>query len=420
MEVRKGYKIVDEVVIPTDWELVPLGDFLQFKNGLNKEKHYFGAGTPIVNYMDVYKNRGLTKDNILGRVTLTTQEIKNYEVKKGDILFTRTSETVDEIGVSSVILEEMPNTVFSGFVLRARPKDNRLIPLFAKYCFSTNAVRKEIISQSTYTTRALTNGRNLLKVKIALPRTKEEQLLIATVLTETDVLLDKLEKVIKKKRSIKHGAMQRLLYPKAHWEMKTYGKVFSFLNTATYSRAELSDSESVGYIHYGDIHTKWNLFLDVKKNNLPTIAEQQVKSYSLVKNGDVIMTDASEDYSGVGKSVEVKNLGNRKLIAGLHTFLLRDTNENFVDGYRGYIHISSFVKNQFDRLATGMKVFGISKTNLKTVAIPVPPREEQIEIAQILSEMDLEISNLEEKLEKYKQVKQGMMQQLLIGQIRLI
>lgn len=122
MELREGYKITEVGVIPSDWEVISLGEVFDCKNGLNKEKQYFGQGTPIVNYMDVYKKNGLFSTDLAGKVTLSSQEIKNYEVKKGDVFFTRTSETVDEIGISAVMLEEIKDAVFSGFVLRARPQ----------------------------------------------------------------------------------------------------------------------------------------------------------------------------------------------------------------------------------------------------------------------------------------------------------
>src|ERR1035437_5940889 len=151
------------------------------------------------------------------------------------------------------------------------------------------------------------------------------------------------------------------------WEIKTFGEVFNFLTTATYSRAELSETNEVQYVHYGDIHTKYNYFLDFNKSYLPTIRNEQVKNYPLLQDGDIIMVDASEDYVGVGKSVEVKNLNGIKVIAGLHTILLRDKNNIIANGFKGYIYSNAFVKTQFDRLATGLKVYGVSKTNLKDV-----------------------------------------------------
>lgn len=204
------------------------------------------------------------------------------------------------------------------------------------------------------------------------------------------------------------------------WNLETYGYVFDFLNTATYSRAELSESGDVLYVHYGDIHTRWNHFLDLKSQSLPVIDKTQQKNYSLIKEGDVIMADASEDYEGIGKSVEVKNIEDKKVISGLHTFLLRDRKEILVYGLKGYVHSNPLVKKQFDRLATGMKVFGVSKNNLKTVLIPFPKEEkEQEAIAQALSKTDELLKQLDKLIIKKKNIKKGVMQELLIGKKRL-
>ena len=96
-------------------------DHFDFKNGLNKAKCFFGHGTPIVNYMDVYKHDGLNRVDIKGKVEVSSEEILAYGVKEEDVLFTRTSETVDEIGLSAVITEKIEKTVFSGFLLRPNP-----------------------------------------------------------------------------------------------------------------------------------------------------------------------------------------------------------------------------------------------------------------------------------------------------------
>ena len=148
--IPTGYKQTEVGVIPTDWEAVPLGDLFTFKNGLNKAKQFFGFGTPIVNYMDVFCKPGLRAVDLMGRVSLSPQEIKNFEVRKGDVFFTRTSETIEEIGVASVMLDDSSDTVFSGFILRARPRDNSLEDTYKKYCFAMPAVRSQIISKSTY------------------------------------------------------------------------------------------------------------------------------------------------------------------------------------------------------------------------------------------------------------------------------
>ena len=134
-----------------------------------------------------------------------------------------------------------------------------------------------------------------------------------------------------------------------------------------------------------------------------------------------MIVDASEDYAGVGKSVEIKNIADRRIISGLHTFLLREKKQLIIDGYKGYLHKISFVNSQMNSLASGSKVYGVNKANLRGIAIPysINTIEQQV-IAKTLSNMDSEIEILEKKVNKYKLIKQGMMQNLLTGKIRLI
>ena len=193
-----------------DWSEIRLGELFDFKNGLNKAKAFFGYGVPIVNYMDVYNSSKIYYSNLKGRVSLTAQEIKNFEVRRGDVFFTRTSETPDEIGVASVVLDEAKQTVFSGCVLRGRPKDGRICNEFKAYCFQSEYVRKQIVSQASYTTRALTNGKLLSKVLLPLPHLKE-QTAIATVLSDMDAEIAVLEGKLAKARRVKAGMMQDLL-----------------------------------------------------------------------------------------------------------------------------------------------------------------------------------------------------------------
>lgn len=193
-----------------EWKTISIGNCFEFKNGLNKAKEYFGSGTPIVNYMDVYKKTALRTNDIQGKVTLSQGEIRRYEVKKGDVFFTRTSETPEEVGIASVLLDDIPDCVFSGFVLRARPKMDILYDKYCQYCFSTVAVREQIISNCTYTTRALTNGNILSKITLVVPD-KKEQIAITAILDDMDDEISALQKKLDKVRRIKQGMMAELL-----------------------------------------------------------------------------------------------------------------------------------------------------------------------------------------------------------------
>ena len=178
-----------------EWSKHRLGDVMAFKNGLNKGKEFFGTGTPIVNYMDVNKNENIVSSMIKGVVTVTNCEIENFQIIKGDVFFTRTSETSDEIGLSASLLEEIPKGVFSGFILRGRPISGVFEPSFSGYYFRSERIRKEIIKHSSITTRALTSGSSLSQLNISIP-SLEEQSKIARLLELIDKKLDSQRKLI--------------------------------------------------------------------------------------------------------------------------------------------------------------------------------------------------------------------------------
>lgn len=193
-----------------EWDQVKLDELFSFKNGLNKAKEFFGYGTPIVNYMDVFASSAIYPSKLDGRVSLSNAELKNFDVKKGDVFFTRTSETIEEVGIAAVMLDDPIETVFSGFVLRARPLNERLNDEYKAYCFRSDFVRKQITSKASYTTRALTNGRILSEVILPLP-SLVEQTAIAAILSDMDAEIAALKARRDKTRALKQGMMQELL-----------------------------------------------------------------------------------------------------------------------------------------------------------------------------------------------------------------
>ena len=129
---RKQYQyyIDDLLNFENDIPNLKLSEIFEFKNGLNKGKEFFGKGNFIVKYTDVYKNNFLFKSSLSDRVEVTENEKNNVSAKKGDVFFTRTSETREEIGFASVLLEDIEGCVFSGFLIRGRQKQERLLPKY--------------------------------------------------------------------------------------------------------------------------------------------------------------------------------------------------------------------------------------------------------------------------------------------------
>lgn len=159
-------------------KFMSVGELFEIKNGLNKEKDAFGKGSPIVNFTDVYNKRWLAEGSFKGLVEVTEDEIERYSAKKGDVFFTRTSETKEDIGMSSTLIEDIPNCVFSGFILRARPITDLLLPKFCSYYFSTHKVRNTIVRYAAFTTRATTTGPKLSKIMVPIIPIEEQQRIV--------------------------------------------------------------------------------------------------------------------------------------------------------------------------------------------------------------------------------------------------
>lgn len=155
-----------------------VGELFEIKNGLNKEKEAFGKGKPIINFTDVFKKRYLVNGNFTGLVDVNEEEIERYSAKKGDVFFTRTSETREDVGMSSTLIEDVEGCVFSGFVLRARPLTDLLLPKFCAYYFATRSVRKTITQYASFTTRATTTGPKLSKIMVPILPVSEQQQII--------------------------------------------------------------------------------------------------------------------------------------------------------------------------------------------------------------------------------------------------
>lgn len=395
------------------WDTATIGDFLDFKNGLNKGKEFFGYGTPIVNYTDVYKKRGLKKNDVCGKVSLTRDEIRRFETQKNDVFFTRTSETPEEVGMSSVLLDNIDDCVFSGFVLRGRPKNDMFTPEYCKYCFTTEAVRNAITMGCTYTTRALTNGKQLSAIEIVVPP-KPEQEAIAHSLTDIDELMLLLEKQIAKKKAIKQGAMQELLTGKrrlpgfaGEWEKTVLGTVSSFYTGGTPSKKR-EDWWN------GDI--PWISSSDLTEDAITSVNINRYISKDAVEHSAtrICPKDAVLVVSRVGVGKVAVAPCELCTSQDFTTIVPHRHNPHFL----AYMLIP--VMKELAMQAQGTSIKGVTVEDIQKIIMPTPTIDEQNQIVDILANMDSEIEALEQKLEKYSQVKQGMMQQLLTGKIRLV
>ena len=206
------------------------------------------------------------------------------------------------------------------------------------------------------------------------------------------------------------------------WEIKTVGQLFDFHPTATYSRAVMSDERDeesdLQYIHYGDIHTKFDTFLDTEKMSIPYIKNELRRGYELIENGDLIVVDTSEDYDGVGKCIEAVNVGDSKIISGLHTLMLRSKGDDYIRGIKSYMLNSEQVRANLLRYVSGIKVYSLSKNSLEKLKMPIPPKKEQETILSILLKVDNSIEAINNSITAAEKLKKSLMQNLLTGKMK--
>lgn len=200
------------------------------------------------------------------------------------------------------------------------------------------------------------------------------------------------------------------------------GEAFEFLSTTSHSRSQLSDDPAKGdvlYIHYGDIHATYTTpRLDLNsEEQVPRLLRGTAipSSADYLKDGDLIIADASEDIEGVGACVELHNVDGKQVFSGLHTLALRDTKGLTVHGYRGYLLRSHQVVKRIREVATGSKVYGLSRSNLAKLKVPLPSPEEQRIIGSCLNGAYDELDLLRTKLAQLREQKRGLMQRLLAG-----
>ena len=178
------------------WEKVKLGELYNVHNGLSKGKKFFGSGYPFLSFSTVFNNWFLPK-TLSDLVQSSDKERESYSILRGDVFITRTSETMDELGMSSVALTDYPNATYNGFTKRLRPIDSqRILPEFIGYYLRCSEFRNRFVAFSTMTTRASLRNEDLLSIEVPVPP-MPTQCRIADVLSAYDDLIENNRKQIK-------------------------------------------------------------------------------------------------------------------------------------------------------------------------------------------------------------------------------
>ena len=179
----------------SEWKKVKLGELYEVHNGLSKGRQFFGSGYPFLTFSNVFNNWFLPEE-LESLVQSSEKERQTCSIKKGDVFITRTSETMDELGMSSVALKDYPNATYNGFTKRLRPLTDEVIPEYIGYYLRSPKFRGKFMAFSTMTTRASLANDDLLSMEVEIPD-KSIQQRIATILSRYDSLIENYQKQIK-------------------------------------------------------------------------------------------------------------------------------------------------------------------------------------------------------------------------------
>ncbi|WP_284526364.1 restriction endonuclease subunit S [Staphylococcus aureus] len=391
-----------------EWEEKKVGELLEFKNGLNKGKEYFGSGSSIVNFKDVFNNRSLNTNNLTGKVNVNSKELKNYSVEKGDVFFTRTSEVIGEIGYPSVILNDPENTVFSGFVLRGRPKSgiDLINNNFKRYVFFINSFRKEMITKSSMTTRALTSGSAINKMKVIYPVSAKEQRKIGDFFNKLDRQIELEEQKLELLQQQKKGYMQKIFsqelrfkdensedYP--HWENSKIEKYLKERNERSDKGQMLSVTINSGIIKFSELDRKDNSSKD--KSN-----------YKVVRKNDIAYNSMRMWQGASGRS------NYNGIVSPAYTVLYptQNTSSLFI-GYKFKTH-RMIHKFKINSQGLTSDTWNLKYKQLKNINIDIPVLEEQEKIGDFFKKMDILISKQKIKIEILEKEKQSFLQKMFL------
>lgn len=409
-----------------EWEEIELGEIGETFTGLSgKTKNDFGHGEGrFVTYMNVFSNTISDTDQT---EPVEVDDSQN-SVKTGDVFFTTSSETPEEVGMSSVWLGKNENIYLNSFCFGYR-LNLKLDYYYLAYMLRSSSFRKKITFFAQGISRYNISKNKVMGISVSIPR-YTEQTEIGNYFRGLDTLLLLQVQKLKKASCLKKAMLEKMFckgtadVPEIRfqgftgkWERKKLGEIFNFdIPTNSLSRAFLNDENGeIKNIHYGDILIKYNSCISVTGQNIPYISNGNLSDFKncFLKDGDIIFADAAEDET-VGKAVEIRDINENYVVSGLHTIAARPVFK-FQKYYLGYLLNSEAYHNQLISFMQGTKVLSISKTNLKKTTLAYPSTEiEQQRIGQYFYNLDKLIAQSTQKIQQLQRLKQALLQKMFI------
>lgn len=418
--IPQGYKNSPLGIIPKEWEVKRLGEVCsKITDGTHGTPQKQDVGVPYLTAIHV-KDGAIDYDNCY----FLTQEDHNEIYQRcnpeyGDVLMVNIGA-----GLGSVAMNKVKYEFSLKNVALLKPNKEILTGYFLE-SYLLASKRKNIHRLLNGGAQPFFGLNDIARIRILLPSLIEQNRL-ESIISLWDTAIEKQSELIEKLKLRKRALMQQLLTGKkrlpgfsGEWKEVKLGNASTFLRNNSLSREQLNDDDGViNNIHYGDVLIKYPYIIDCRKEKLQYINDGVSILTDYVENGDIIMSDTAEDETA-GRVCEVQNVENKKILAGLHTMLIRPHDKLFAPYYLGYYLNSEAYHKQLIPLIQGIKVCSIGRVAVQNTVLSIPSLEEQRIIASVLVKADKEIELAKEKLSNLQSQKRGLMQQLITGKKRI-
>ncbi|WP_110929914.1 restriction endonuclease subunit S [Paenibacillus bouchesdurhonensis] len=383
-----------------DWKIIKLDSLISFNNGINAEKDSYGHGRKFINVLDILNNNFIKYNDIIGSVSVSEKIEETNKVEYGDLLFLRSSETREDVGKSSVYLDEDEFALFGGFVIRGK-KQVDYHPYFLKLNLESSKVRNQISSKAGGSTRFNVSQSILSSIEISIP-SQNEQRKIADFIGHFDKRLQLQQEKIDLLKEQKKGYMQKIFswglrfkdengleYPK--WEQKKIADIA----TVTMGQSPNSDAYSIN--PEDTVLIQGNA--DLKNGKIiPRIYTSEITK--TCEENDIILT--------VRAPVGMVAKSNINACIGRGVCAIKA--DDFLYYYLEFYNNTS----KWDRLSQGSTFESVNSNDIKSIIVPEPNVKEKKKISQFLNILNKKVELEEKKLEGLLNQKQAFMQQMFI------
>ena len=361
-----------------EWEEHTLSEYLEFKNGLNPDAKRIGSGLPFISVMDILSEGVINYDNIRGKVNATEKEIECFGVKDGDLLFQRSSETLEDVGRANVYMDHR-TAIYGGFVIRGR-KIGNYAPLFFKYLLATPLARKRTCRMGAGAQHFNIGQEGLSKISLYFPSI-EEQRKIAGFLSLIDERIATQNKIIEDLKILKSAIIEKH-YSQAEKQIVCVTDLGEPFNVGNLAKDDLAET-GMPCVIYGELFTTYGEIISQIESHT-----NKTEGMILSKKGDLLFPSSTtvDAMSLIAPSV----INVDGVILGGDMFGIH-ISTNFNAQYLSY-YFNHIAKRQLAKFAKGSTIIHLHYTDIEKAKLFLPSLEEQNRMAKCLLALDAKMN----------------------------